>query len=954
MVAFLVCLGALSYWAVVGYGFLSFFAARRRATLHLLLAPAFGLALTVCCLFVANRAGLPLRVAGWPVSVGLLLLSGLALWRRRPPFPLRRLAPFLALVLLPILLIGWPMARFGFDWVSYANDDLANYALYAKCLLDHGWHDPIAVSDLAEGREGSRSFVFLYTLTGYRPGAEILMAWLSSLTGKTTLDVAMPLVLAMNSALVAASGALVYRGRSRRLAALATCALVGLSAPLAMGVLNQLMGQGAGLTVLCAAAVMLLRPARERRWTHLAKRSVLLGVILAGVVVCYCELLPFLVVGYAVYAGVVVLRRRWRWRSAALTLSGAALIVLAVMQNYLQVALGFLLIQVGQGARVKQALAELFPYYLHPTGLASLWSFQPFHQNLPEPWLSIAIVTGLVLLLLSAFFAARLAWRAQPVAIVCGVMFAVAAVFYVQGSAFGLYKLVMYLQPFLLGTLALAWARLGKWRWAALVPMFAFAYVSAKTQHAYSAQSFGIHTLCEEKSASEDAVYRRLRGQLRRCDADHLIVATDSSFTTKIIAMSNDGRPLRTPIYPFFYGATISWKNPLRSRNYADRLEQLSAAVGERFPSWDFDLHDPANPGRVNRFVSVEAGAMKPSRPAVILSSGKVSVLNRHRLPEETTKGLYVRPLAEIHDHLVLVDSERGRQYFMALGAPDVAMFQLEGDYFRPGHTIASLGRDLLFEVLEPTPRARMLVDVTTSLAANGDCRLPEAAVIGQSRVGLPLTGRGAARVIAEPVEPQAIAGNHYLALDLGERKFQFRPRPSRWDRFSHSVVVDRRRLTAFGRDVSLLSEAEYASLNPPAMLTSFPADLAHPDLEFSGVYEDGWLSEHAWFRPSSGCRKGETDVVLVVEGMVPEIADANFRTSLVVRVEGREVVRRDLPLGDFTIREVLSNLPSRPKVELIFSDTQRLPDGDDRVVVGQVRRVGFEPVQTTRTARAK
>src|SRR6185369_11309160 len=97
----------------------------------------------------------------------------------------------------------------------------------------------------------------------------------------------------------------------------------------------------------------------------------------------------------------------------------------------------------------------------------------------------------------------------------------------------------------------------------------------------------------------------------------------------------------------------------------------------------------------------------------------------------------------------------------------------------------------------------------------NGDCRLPDAAAIGRQRLGLPLAGRGAARVISEPLEPQAISGNHYVALDMGQRWFRFDPRPSPWDRFGRTVGGDRRRLSAFGRDVSLLSVEEFESLKP-------------------------------------------------------------------------------------------------------------------------------------------
>jgi hypothetical protein len=60
-------------------------------------------------------------------------------------------------------------------------------------------------------------------------------------------------------------------------------------------------------------------------------------------------------------------------------------------------------------------------------------------------------------------------------------------------------------------------------------------------------------------------------------------------------------------------------------------------------------------------------------------------------------------------------------------------------------------------------------------------------------------------------------------------------------------------------------------------------------------------------------------------------------------------VARRELPLGEFKLRQPVSDLPARPKVELIFSDSQRLPAGDGRVVVGQLRRLGFEPARAAK-----
>jgi hypothetical protein len=43
-------------------------------------------------------------------------------------------------VIAALLLIGFPMLRFGFDWVANANDDWANYNLRAIRFLNKGFY----------------------------------------------------------------------------------------------------------------------------------------------------------------------------------------------------------------------------------------------------------------------------------------------------------------------------------------------------------------------------------------------------------------------------------------------------------------------------------------------------------------------------------------------------------------------------------------------------------------------------------------------------------------------------------------------------------------------------------------------------------------------------------------------------------------------------------------------
>src|SRR5262249_10368025 len=248
-------------------------------------------------------------------------------------------------------------------------------------------------------------------------------------------------------------------------------------------------------------------------------------------------------------------------------------------------------------------------------------------------------------------------------------------------------------------------------------------------------------------------------------------------------------------------------------------------------------------------FDHVEPTPLPPgARQLFVGSAGNLTIFNRWHYPESEQTGFFVRPLDEMRNHLIFIHSLRGNHlYYVARNSSEISMFQMEPDPMNRGAVFAGLGRYLLLEVVNPTPRLRVLVSLTASLAADGS--LPEGAVVGDSRQPLPFEGRGAAQVFSAPLEPQEIAGRHYLALDLGEKRFSFRPRLTGLRKaWGTNLQADRRQLTAFGRDVSVVTEEEYASLRTAPLVRQFPDDLRLPNLEFSGIYEDGWVAEAAWF----------------------------------------------------------------------------------------------------------
>jgi hypothetical protein len=132
-----------------------------------------------------------------------------------------------------------------------------------------------------------------------------------------------------------------------------------------------------------------------------------------------------------------------------------------------------------------------------------------------------------------------------------------------------------------------------------------------------------------------------------------------------------------------------------------------------------------------------------------------------------------------------------------------------------------------------------------------------------------------------------------------------------------------------------LIGDRDFADRRPPAGLQHFPADLANPDLEYSGIYEDGWIGEHAYAVVAGG-PTGQ----LVLEGS----RTATPGGRLEVRVDGRRVVDRTVRPEPFSIRARVpaSRLPR--KIELRLSGVAPLPAPDGRPVSALLSYLGVVP----------
>ncbi|MCX6952346.1 MAG: hypothetical protein NTV51_09300 [Verrucomicrobia bacterium] len=990
----------------LSFAFFLFLTVLGRATLALcnwrggvlrswLLAPAVGLATAVLAVMVLNQAGLPIAAFARPMTIGLAVLAAAVLAWRRPELPLRALLPFLAVVFFALIWTGWPAFRFGFGWLSYVNDDYVNYCFAAERFKNFGfWRVP--TSDELAGRDWSQYYWFMHVPGLMRFGSEHVLAWISALTGVRALGIFMPVIIGFGLVQIfAAAGLTLHHGRWRR-RALFGAVLLAVSPLFMLGMLYQLIAQVGGLALLLAATAILTSrlPSRRRR---LIPSIAVLSIVGAALAIFYPEVTAFAVLTTLLVGGLEWLRgedgpafktlfeggllvgpvrwlRRRTFPHARLSLVIYGVLGVIILLRYNVISYIFTLFyQFRSGFRTVDLSLSLFPYFLVPTGLSNLFGFLPLAVNFSEPFTSLSILGGIVLLLTAFIFAVRetftlfrltatpLGARATPApsAALLIVLLAVSFKLYTGGNDFGLYKAAMFMQPTLAAALACAVLALPRARWTAPAAVLVFALCCAPTALYYTKVSQG-----EKAGGITEAKLASILGTKPPATPPNTRLLADISNlgAAKLAATELRGTDLRFLSRDYFQqfvtfdftgleGELVSLHphfdlimsiRPMLAKRDADTiLTPTIFGTGFRAPNLAFSRKDPHD--------------------AYLTLSSQLGLFNKFRLvdnaaqPTDYFTEIPTSSPAAVN-HLVFVHSNRGNHYYLG-DRHRIAMYQQEADPHTDDHDITGMGRFMLIRVEQPTPEIYLRIAVSKTfmgtsygidhtawssttgrvLAANEGPR-----VRAQTDVPLGFVGHGAVNRIIGPIRPVIQDGAAYVALDLAETPFQFAPqRRGLQALYNTSIPLDSRLLVCYGRDISALSPAEFAALPRPTLLSKFPADLVFArGLEFSGIYEDGWLSPHSEFVLG----QAPAGALVRLRGYVPEIPNTSLgRGSFKVVVNGRSF---DLPAvtGAFDWLLPVSTVSATTQISIVPTVSGKLPNGDNRPVGAKLDQLEVLP----------
>jgi hypothetical protein len=902
-------------WWLIGLAVLAAVSADTKELRVALIAPVVGTAVTVVPLFVVSNLGIPMETGARPVCLTLAVASlvVLAIRRPRPPFTI---APVLVVCIVNLVLVGRPMFRFGFNWIANANTDMAYYVLSATSLLHRGLLSPVNVAGLLNHRDFASTAQALHQ-AGVRAGTDITLSGLSSTTGLSPTALYMPMALSLSLCGICAVGALALQSTRRWWGATLAAVLLAASPLAAYGVLQQLMPQVWGLALATALAALLMRP-EMHSGPILANlpQYVAVWLLAVGLFVVYIELAASLSVAYGLYVLLLAVRRRVSLRAIALLWTVTIALSALVLNTFLSHTLHY----VTEGARNGingRGGVRLFGYSLVPSALPGITGIQRLSAAPSTRFMSESIVVAALYLAVVLVASGVTARKGVAASIVVVCDFGLGLVLAYHMSDFGLFKLYMYAQPFLAAAIAVFLTNLKSRPVLAVacVVVSAFVLVQVHTQTQYVDRSFSPIDLVH---ASESDLLPAFRS-IMKSGHESVISATDND-ALDLLEGASASAAGNSRLY--FLSRDVFGGLPLKT--YRFRTAPGSTVGGISFHT---------NPETLR--------VLSGGHCTVVMSTGSQVAVNRRLLPEGSPDLMPV-DCAKTRNLLVFTASKEGQPFSLPENLKAVSFWPLERDPSFPGHTLSSFGRYALFTVLGPTSTVRVALDFTTSYtrSPDGSYRLPPASAIGATRAPLPVVGTGSARVISPPLHPQMIGGIPYIVLDMGESgAFPVVPRPGVAGLWGKSVLLDPRLVTSSVRDVSLMTAAQYRHLTPPAALRRFPDDLGNPDLEYSGIFEDGWVGTRSYAVLSSA----HSESLAVRLQALPRKGQ-----HLDVLLDGKTVASKDITGGEVSIRVHAAPSQAPQRVELRFTGEAPLRAPDQRSAAALIEFLGFTTPPST------
>lgn len=929
----LIVVSLLSIWFYSGWLILGF-ARIEDATMRGLLAPAVGMAVVTLVTTTSSLAGLPIKQSMWII---ILMLGGSLFFVRRVTWSgLRGVAGLNLLILvLNLCTVGIGLIIFGTSWHGLINGDAATNSLAAQYFITHPFFAVPSIQSIISGIDYSPLSSVLYVSGGHRFGDVMLLGFSASLFNLNPDEVYMAHALAICCSLIAAAALLIYQRGAPAWKLIVAIVLLTLSPLGAYTYLNQLISQSGGLSLLLTAAV-LLRILLDRP-DSFARMIWPLAIVIAALCQSYPESISLLALGMLLFG---IYRARChelppmqdiiKW-GAMLTL-----VVLVFLNVSLPNVLTHMLGALGSAAKAQGLTAPTaeFGYAFTPNFLPILFGFETLREGIAEPWALALQVSALALAVMLTLFAVR---RFDHYPLLISFCFAALIAFLFlswQRSAFGTFKLMLFAQPLIFVLLAALLIELVVARnLLGVIAGFGLLLLAGRGGAAYVNQAMTPYGAIPQLAQSK--LFEKIQRMVSSA-SNGVIIESPGFLFGRFAMLRTKERPV---IFEYNFSAAFAsagLKQQVRSGPFSPWLpnqdafaENLKRHYEDNYKSAVFQCGPPAIHAQ---FESLARESVPRGTPSLV-PGGQLIPLNRNRYGDID---VVLLDSTDAKDFLVFRPSSLGDYY----GLGDlVSVFNLERDVLTHG-SIAAAGRYMLLEILSPSEEdVRLAVRFSRTYMGAQDTRLPEITLYGAQSAGLGTAGAGALSMTSPPLRPCIIGGRSYVLVDFGSEPSHFKKSaPWAYRLFDIPYLPDTRRLSGFLRDISVVSANPKDSHNKLAQLNGqWNFDAFESAFEYSGMFEDGWMSDHVILRPKSVLQRHKINIAMDIP-----IELAQQQAILFIKVDGKQVRQQSLSAGRVNIQIDLS-ASANQTISLTVDKPLLLPGGDGRSVIGLLRSITAE-----------
>ena len=932
----LIAASLLCLWLCVGWMLLCF-AKVADVTLRGLLAPVVGVATVTLVTTLASMAGLPIKQSMWIVVFGFV--ASLIFIQKTARRGFKEATGYhLFVLVLNVCTVGIGLFLFGMSWQGMVNDDASTNSLAAQYFISHSFFSEPSVQSILAGTDYSSLATKLYVAGGHRFGDVMLLGLSASLFSLNPDEVYMAHALALRCALIATASLLIYQRCGAVWKLFVPIILLTLSPLATYTYLNQLISQIGGLALLVAAAIlveMLLS-----RHEQFDKVLLPLAIVVAALCQTYPESISLLTLSVLIFGifhsinkSLPSIRLMLTW--GGVLGFGVLALINASLPNILNHMLGVIGWGVAKIATVNPSDSD-FNYAFTPDLFPILLGIKGLQEGIVEPWAFGLQTFSLVLAVILMVFAVRRVNR-YPLAISIFFAALVAFIFlFLQGNRFGTFKMMLMVNPFIYVLLAAIIIELTVARLLiGSIAGFGLFLLAGRGAITYVTQAMHSFAMIEKVNA---LVY----------SAPHNLVMISPNFLMgKFTVLRSKKRAVYfDQNFPGFYAGADDSLYGGEGGRFDTHIDIISTKQTwlPRQTAFNRDLTHYYSvyykkssfrcgpPNIQAQFTNLVLDAL-PDDIQYIVPGGQLIPLNLRRFGEED---FVLLDKTSIRDFLVLRPSSLGDYY----GVSDaVALYPQERDPLNQSN-FASVGRYLLLEILSPSEnQIKLSLSFSRTYLGESNRKLPEITFYGEHPVKLDTAGEGAVSMISPPFRPCVIDGRSYVLVDLGVNTIQSKHiAPWAYQLLGTPYVPDRRRVTGYLRDISVSSSDQKDSdvkLNRLNERLDFEAfEFAY---EFSGMFEDGWMSNHVILRPRLALPRRKIYLTIDVPAELGE-----QRSLLSIEVDGKLVQKQGLLAGRMDIEIDLSKSTNQ-KIGLIVDKPLILPSGDGRSVLGLLRSIREE-----------